>query len=196
MVLRVGFNGTEGVKFVLVDLFYKKNLAGHVRFETIYQSLTDRSVSSNYLVRLRSGNPGYIKGKPLVVAKLNSSSGEGVFRSLELFGNTPKSRLIRFGEDSYQIRETIRVKMNNRTEWCSKWRDFILESFWGVVDVTDLRLGAFGNVELNETSPGFWIPIQIQHELECYGAVINAQLVVMGLFSTQYLVRMISRKIR
>lgn len=184
VILRIGFNGTEGVRFVLVDLFYKAKSAGAVRFETIYQSLADRS--GNNPVRLRSGNPGYIQGKPLVVAKLNSSGGEGAFRSLELFGDTTKSRMIRFGEDSYQIIKTNSVKMKNRTEWCSKWRDFVLGNYWGTADIADLRLGAFGNVELDETSPGFWLPVQIQSELECYGAIIDAQLVIIYAKSGSY----------
>lgn len=186
VTLRIGYNGTEGIRSVLVDLLYTNQSTGGglVRFETIYQSLADRPSASNP-VRLRSGNPGYLQSKPLVAAKLNSSSGQGAFRSLQLFGNTPKSRMIRFGEDTYQIVRTDRVKMDNRTEWCAKWRHFVLQSFWGS-DFDDLRLAAYGNTELNDTSTGSWLPIEVQTELECYGSVIHGDLVVIYVKSGTY----------
>ncbi len=176
VTLRIGFNGTEGIRFVLADLLYTTKGSGPVRFEMTYHSLAERP-GSNQLTRIKSGNPGYQKGKPIVAAKLNTSNTEGEFRSLRLFPRTTKSRLIRFGEDSYQTVQVNGFRVDNRTVWCSNWRKFILESFWGP-EFGELRLGAFGNVELNETAPGFWIPIEIRSDLECLGSIIRAELVI------------------
>ena len=181
VTLRIGFNGTEGIRFVLADLLYTAKTSGPVRFEMTFHSLADRPV--NQPLRMKSGNPGYLKGKPIVAAKLNSSSAEGTFKSLLLFPRTTKSRLIRFGEDSYQTVKMDGVVVKNRTEWCSNWRKLVLDSFWGP-EFDEMRLGAFGNVELNETG---WLPIEIQHsDLECLGSVINSDLVIIYTKSGSY----------
>jgi tectonic-1/3 len=183
VTLRITHNGTEGIRSVLADLLYTSASAGPVRFQTIHQSLAEMnrpSGGANNPLRTRSGNPGYLTGKPLLVAKLNSSSGEGAYQTLDVFPGTPKSRLIRFGEDSYHAFRMNGIKMDNRTQWCTNWSQFVLESFWGP-QLQLLRLGAFGNVELNETevSSSLWLAIRIQtEELSCFDSLIHGQLVV------------------
>lgn len=184
VILRFGYNGTEGIRYAIADLFYKAKTSGSVRFETIFESLADRQVVGGISqIRLRSGNPGYQQGKPLLAAQLNSSSGEGFYQYLQVFPGSSKSRMIRFGEDSYQAIRTAGITVSNRTEWCSNWHRFVLESFWGR-DFVDLRLGAFGNAELNETS--LWLPIEMQTDLVCLGSTVHAKLVILYAKSGTY----------
>lgn len=77
--------------------------AGYVKFETNYQQLTDPPSSVPSLIA-RSGNPGYQAGKPLIVARFNSTGANGSYQSLKLFPNSAsKSRTILFGIDSFQV---------------------------------------------------------------------------------------------
>ncbi len=77
---------------------------GFVKFETNYQQLTDPPSSVPTLIA-RSGNPGYQMGKPLVVARFNSTGANGSYQSLKLFPNSAsKSRTILFGVDSFQVK--------------------------------------------------------------------------------------------
>lgn len=175
LILRFGYNGTEGIRYVTADLLYARKTSGSVRFDVVFESSTDRPVGGSQL-RFRSGNPGYQPDKPLLAAQLNSSSGDGYFQYLQVFPGTGKSRLIRFGQDSYQVVKTNGVRMSNRTEWCSNWRRFVLQSYWGR-DLVDLRVGVFGNVELNETS--LWLPIEMQTDLVCFASTIHASMVIL-----------------
>ncbi|XP_057376164.1 tectonic-1-like [Daphnia carinata] len=180
VTLRISYNGTEGIRSVLVDLLYTAGKTGSVRFRTIHQSLSEiQNGGGSHSVRMRSGNPGYLNGKPVLAAKLNSSRSEGAFQRLDVFPGTPRSRVIRFGEDSYHSIRVSSPNVENRTELCDKWRQFVLESLWGP-DFELLRLGAFGNVELNETEfSGLWLPVRIQSdELVCFKSLIQAELVI------------------
>ncbi|KAK4008377.1 hypothetical protein OUZ56_013519 [Daphnia magna] len=188
VTLRISYNGTEGIRSVLVDLLYAAGKSGAVRFRTIHQSLGEiQNGGGSNPVRIRSGNPGYLNGKPVLAAKLNSSSGEGAFQTLDVFPGKPRSRVIRFGEDSYHSIRVSSPKVENGTELCDKWRQFVLESFWGH-DFERLRLGAFGNVELNETEfSGLWLPIRIQSdELVCFKSLIQAELFIIFTRSGSY----------
>lgn len=188
ITLRISYNGTEGIQSVLIDLVYTARRSGAVRFRTIHQSLGQiQKPDASNPVRIRSGNPGYLTGKPLLVAKLNASSGDGVYQTLDVFPGTPRSRVILFGEDSYHSFRVTSPKAENRTELCNKWRQLVLKSFWGH-DFERLRLGAFGNVELNETEiSGAWLPIHIQSdELVCFRSLIRAELAIIYTRSGSY----------
>lgn len=187
VTLRITHNGTEGIRSVLVDLLYTA-VAGPVRFQTIHQSLVEINLANTGAINpltKRSGNPGYLKGKPLLVSKINSSSG--TFQTMDVFPGTPKSRLIRFGEDSYHAFRTNGLQMDNRTRWCANWSHFVMEFFWGP-KFESLRLGAFGNVQLNETEiSGLWLDIKIRmDELSCFESVIHGDLVVVYTKSGSY----------
>lgn len=75
----------------------------------------------------------------------------------------------------------------NRSEWCSsQWRSFVLSSFWGQ-NVTNWRLGVYGNAQLNDSTQ--WLPLQIPHnapDLPCLSRSIRAELVVLYVRSGSY----------
>jgi hypothetical protein len=174
VTLRVGFNGTQGIRYVLADLLFKNGSASvGIRFETVYQPL------NGWVQISRSGNPGYIQGKPLLATKFNTSTGVadgdgGGIQSLRLFGN---SRSIKFGEDSFQTARIDIQNRENRTEWCSRWTSFILQHFWSGQDVSEWRLGVYGNAELNQTL--LWLPIDVDtKQLTCFSRQIKAHFVI------------------
>ena len=171
--LQVGFNGTQGIRYVLADLIFKNvSTTGPVLFETIYQPINGWNMVS------RSGNPGYIQGKPLLVAKFNSSTGlvddQKTIQS-SLVGIN--SRSINFGEDIFQSVGVQVANRENRTEWCNRWMSFVLESFFSGRDISEWRLAVYGNAQLNQTL--LWLPIQLEtQQLKCFSHEIKANLII------------------
>ena len=181
VTFRVGINGTQGIRYILADLLFQNGSAPvGVRFETVYQPM------NGWVQVSRSGNPGYIQGKPLLATKFNSSAGvaedDGRIQSLRLFDN---SQSINFGEDIFQTARIDVQNRENRTEWCSRWTPFILQHFWSGQDISEWRLGIYGSAELNQTS--LWLPIDVDSkQLTCFSRFVKAHLVIVYVKSGSY----------
>ena len=91
----------------------------------------------------KSGNPGYLRGSPILARDGNDSTNStGGYRLLSHSGHTP----VLFGVDTFHSGQ-ITQRMENRTEWCSKWRSFVMEQLWGA-DISQWRIATFGNSPL------------------------------------------------
>lgn len=114
----------QGITYVLADLLYPDppvRPSGLVTFETVFQSLTDPSLldePGSLKQMIRSGNPGYQLGKPLVVARFNATGGDGEYQSLLLFpGSEGQSRRILFGQDTFQVVKVMTTVMQEITKF-------------------------------------------------------------------------------
>lgn len=173
LTLRLGFNGTQGILYVLADLHYG-NGSRIMKLETIFQSVTEWTGSPS---RVRSGNPGYLKGKPLIFAKFNHTSGEGIYHTFTLFPAITKARQIMFGQDSLQTVQIMKPWKGNLTDWCPSWQNYILGALFGS-DLDGIRVGPFGNSNLQDNKMNQWLPITIQSELACFSTKIRSDLMV------------------
>lgn len=139
--------------------------------ETVFRSLTEE----NRTIWSKSGNPGYLEGKPVLVGVVDPSVNLKSKQVLQLFPNKPMPRTVFFGQDYLDSFNWMIHQVDNRTEWCSKWRRLVLEQFWGA-DITDWRMATYGNSELNHTEQ--WIPIHIEFKLVCFDPEINSEMVI------------------
>ena len=91
----------------------------------------------------KSGNPGYLRGRP-VLARNSNSSANATSRYLQLShaGGPP----VLFGVNTFNSGRITR-QIDNRTEWCATWRHWVMEQLWGA-DISQWRIAAFGNSPL------------------------------------------------
>ncbi|KAF5297370.1 hypothetical protein FQR65_LT01300 [Abscondita terminalis] len=145
------------------------------------------NTTSNYS-QLRSGNPGYIIGKPLLIGNLYNGT---VSRKFELvrdcFLTFPKSVrgqcvltnrehvLSEFGYNMMlkcRVRKEIDKKNLTASELCRKAQVAIFD-FWPISQNASVMkvVGAFGNA--NESSAPDWIEVLLSNSLE---SILNASL--------------------
>lgn len=174
LTLRVGFNGTQGVLYVLADLRYANGSRDRaVRFEVVFQALAGGPGAP----RTRSGNPGYLRGRPLLAARFNVTSGEGGYQPVVLFPGTSRARRVVFGQDSLHTARVAREWRGNVTDWCSSWQGYVLGAFWGS-DLSDVRVGPFGNSDLRDNKMDQWLPFETQSQLSCFSTTVRSDLII------------------
>jgi len=189
LTYRIVFNGTQGIRKIYAD-FQFTNLSSDqpdysVQFRTVFHVLNESS-GLHRTVLERSGNPGYLDTKPILIGRFNQSDNSSSSVSdhpvaWPLFptcgSDDGQQRIIRFGQNRLDFCRFRLQVGNNLTEYCPRWRHWIIHQLWGHLEDDLWMVGVVGNAQL--TNSNHWIPVFTEtSELSCLSQRVRAELLL------------------
>ncbi|XP_066980200.1 tectonic-3 [Macrobrachium rosenbergii] len=177
-------NGSEGILYVKAKI-YLANLTEAQRqvtqgFEVKFEWLSSDKRES---LLERSGRPGYVQGKPLLMGKLieNRTEEDVLKEAIQLStdpnhwlkilapgkeGRCDSSSQVTFGIDVGGSC-LLEVSQGDFDRDCSVLQEKILTKLLGPVPLNDalLRVASFGDSSIN--NPADWVPILMTEEVQC-----------------------------
>lgn len=178
------YNGTSGIRKVFADFEFadtsRESSQHPVRFQTAYNSLG----TSN--IRPKSGNPGYLRGKPVLVLKPGAAGEAETYDHLKVFPSsaTCRDRVVQFGVNSLNLCQ-VEQYVINRTQWClGKWTPFLFNVLYGDANISQWRVATFGNSLSNESSQ--WLPLVLSSNVACLSRTVRSEMSVVYSRSGSY----------
>ena len=185
LTYRIFYNGTRGITKIYAD-FQLGNVSiatrqggggggGRgvefvVQFGAVFQSVSRPVGQSDPKVFVKSGNPGYLVGRPLLTRRASlmtdsdsdSESFDGLAEIFPAPSGCARRRLVKFGENRLDFCQSSFELAANDTQFCAKWTAFVVDQL--LADQRAFAVWANASVHrmtANVSDANAWVAVKV-----------------------------------